>query len=138
MKEGIRVLIVEDNDTDAALVQRRLVRSSRVIQVDRVMDGAQAMEFLRKTDQRPDLILLDIQMPVKDGREVLGELRVDPELDRIPVVVLSGSELEDDRRRAYALGANSYLVKPGTPDQYDGLLDAVEAYWLDRNVYPPR
>lgn len=139
MNEPIRILLVEDNDTDADLVVRRFSRTRKIVAIERVKNGEEAMLRLRDHSKpKPDLIMLDIQMPKMNGREVLGELRVDQELDDIPVVVLSGSSLDDDRKNAYALGASSYLVKPGDPSEYHGLLDDFERYWIGRNSYRPR
>lgn len=137
MSTARRVLIVEDNDTDADIAERRMRRARSYLHIDRVRDGDEAMEFLRDPSKpKPDLILLDLNMPSKDGREVLAEMMVDPELHRIPVIVMTTSDLEADRNRAYALSANAYVVKPGDTTEYARVMDDVDRFWLDTNRFP--
>ena len=100
-----------------------------------VQDGVEAMAFLRQQGKyrrvvRPDVILLDLNLPKKDGREVLAEIKADPGLKRIPVVVLSASEAEKDILRSYNLHANSYIIKPVELEQFIGVLASIEGFWL--------
>jgi CheY-like chemotaxis protein len=131
-----RVLLVEDDDIDALLVEDELKKVPGRIHVDRVRDGDECMVYLRK-HRRPDVIFLDLKMPIKGGREVLGEMMVDPSLRIIPVVVLSGSDVESDRLKAYELGANGYVNKPGSRDKYVQVMEDVWKYWLQHNRPPP-
>lgn len=136
MSTARRILIVEDSDTDAHLVIRRIKRARAYLKVDRVRDGEECMAYLRdETNDLPDLILLDLNMPAKDGREVLGELRADPELYKIPVVVLTSSDLDSDRAKAYALQANAYVLKPGDVDEYERVMSDLDRFWLDTNRF---
>ena len=134
---NLKILLVEDQDMHALLIQRHLSRLDPSVTVTRVADGAEAMGLLH-AGRRFDLILLDIQLPEKDGREVLGELRADPDLRSIPVVVLTGVSSERERAGAYALGANAYVHKPEAPGDYQAILADVAAFWLRRNRYPRR
>lgn len=126
------VLIVEDRPEDAEMVKMALERRIRGVTVQIARDGAEAIEFLTNPDApvRPRLVLLDLKMPRVDGFEVLERLRDDERTASIPVVVMSSSALEPDVRRAYALGANSYVVKPTDFDEFRDTLGAVGEYWL--------
>lgn len=126
------VLIVEDRPEDAEMVKMALERRIRGVTVQIARDGAEAIEFLTNPDApvRPRLVLLDLKMPRVDGFEVLEMLRDDERTVSIPVVVMSSSALEPDVRRAYALGANSYVVKPTDFDEFRDTLGAVGEYWL--------
>lgn len=133
-----RVLLVEDNDIDALLVEDELKKVPGRLHVERVRDGDECMQYLRDPDsQRPDVIFLDLKMPIKGGREVLGEMKVDPALAIIPVVVLSGSDVEADRLKSYELGANGYVTKPGSRDKYVQVMEDVWRYWVVHNRPPP-
>lgn len=126
------VLIVEDRPEDAEMAKMALERRIRGVTVQIARDGAEAIEFLTNPDApvRPRLVLLDLKMPRVDGFEVLERLRDDERTASIPVVVMSSSALEPDVRRAYALGANSYVVKPTDFDEFRDTLGAVGEYWL--------
>lgn len=135
----IDVLLVEDSDTDAALTEHRITKSGYPVTLHRVRDGEEAMTFLKDPGKSyPDLIFLDLNMPRKDGREVLGEMMVDPELHRIPVVVMTSSNLSQDKERAYNLGARGYVVKPGDIDEYVKIMGIVDDFWLMVNRFPPK
>jgi two-component system response regulator len=100
-----------------------------------VEDGMEAMAFLRREGKyadvpRPDLVLLDLNLPKKDGREVLEEIKTDDELKRIPVVVLTTSQAEEDILRAYGLNANCYITKPVDLDQFVKVVNSIEEFWL--------
>jgi CheY-like chemotaxis protein len=128
-------LLVEDNPGDARLTQEAL-RDARVLnQLDVVHDGVEALAWLRREGAyaeapRPDLILLDLNLPRKDGREVLAEIKSDPELRRIPVVILTTSGDERDVLAAYDLHANSYVVKPVDLDQFITIMKSIKDFWF--------
>ena len=130
----IRFLLVEDNDDHAMLVQRNLARSPVPNTVDRVADGVRALRYLRKEGEyadcaAPDIVLLDLKLPKLDGHEVLAAIKSDPALRGLPVIVLSTSAAEADRRRAYGNHANSYLVKPLDFKEFQQLVQDLTVYW---------
>ena len=128
------LLLVEDDPADAGLV-RRAVRNCKVISdLHHVQDGVEALEFLRRTGRhaaapRPDLILLDLNMPRMDGREFLKEMKSDPALRSIPVVVMTTSDVERDIEASYMLGANSFVTKPVEVKDFFDIISGLEAYW---------
>lgn len=132
--KAIRYLLVEDDDSHAMITMRSL-RNNRVPNtVERVTDGAEAMAYLRNEGPyadraRPDAVLLDLKMPRLDGHEVLALIKEDPVLRMIPVIVLTTSDAEDDRLKAYKRHANSYLVKPLSFDRFRQLADDLTQYW---------
>jgi chemotaxis family two-component system response regulator Rcp1 len=131
----IEILLVEDNPGDVRLTQEALRESKVLNNLAAAKDGVEALAMLRRegpyaTQARPDLILLDLNLPRKDGREVLMEIKDDPDLRRIPVVVLTTSEAEGDVLRAYDLGANCYIVKPVDLDQFMNVVRTIEGFWL--------
>lgn len=136
-RRPLEVLLVEDQEMHALLIQRHLTRLDPTVAITHAADGAAAMGLLR-AGQRFDLILLDIHLPAKDGREVLGELRADGDLRTIPVVVMTAVGTERECAGAYALGANAYVRKPDNPGDYREILADVAAFWLRRNCYPRR
>jgi two-component system, chemotaxis family, response regulator Rcp1 len=107
-----RILLVEDSQADVRLTREALAEVEEASELHVAPDGDAALDFLRRDGPRPDLILLDLNLPGKDGRELLAELRADPELHTIPVVVLTTSGAADDIRRTYDLAAASYVTKP--------------------------
>ena len=131
----IDILLVEDNPDDAALTIETL-KSGRIRnQVTHVEDGVEAMQFLRRhppydAAPRPDLILLDLQLPKKNGREVLMEVKEDRDLKRIPVVIMTTSAAEQDIFESYNLHANCYLTKPIELDEFIGVVRKIEDFWL--------
>ena len=131
----IEILLIEDNPGDARLTQEAL-REARVSnRLSHVSDGVEAMAFVRREPPfadapRPDLILLDLNLPRKDGREVLAELKADPVLRLIPVVVLTTSEAEQDILRTYELYGNCYITKPVDLEKFLHIVRAVESFWL--------
>jgi CheY-like chemotaxis protein len=138
-EQPIIVLLVEDSDTDAALTEWRLKKSGYPITLARVRDGEECMEHLRDPDEpMPDIIFLDLNMPKMDGREVLGELMADKEFHRVPIVVMTSSDLGSDKEKAFALGANGYVVKPGDVQEYERMMRVVDEFWLRVNRFPPR
>jgi CheY-like chemotaxis protein len=135
MKTSIEILLVEDNPADARLTREVLGGQKIWNRLTIIPDGVGAMAYLRREGEfsgarRPDLILLDLNLPGKDGREVLAEIKNDPDLRRIPVVVLSSSILEEDVRMAYGLQANCYVVKPADIDEFIRVAAAIEEFWL--------
>ncbi len=143
MQNPIEILLIEDNPADIRLTQEafREARLHNTIHV--VQDGVSAMAFIRQTAPfqhapRPDLILLDLNLPKKDGREVLKELKTDSHTRTIPVVVLTTSEDEEDVLRSYDLHANAYLVKPIDVLRFISMIRSLESFWLSVVKLPPK
>jgi CheY-like chemotaxis protein len=131
----IEILLVEDNPGDVRLTREALKEGKVWNNLHVVEDGEMALAYVYRqapyaTASRPDLILLDLNLPRKDGREVLGLLKADAELKRIPVVILTTSRAEEDVLRAYNLNANCYITKPVDLDQFIKVVKAVEEFWL--------
>lgn len=142
MNKPIEILLVEDDPYDAQLVAlafRRGKLASRLVVVE---DGVEALAYLHEEgpyagSPRPDLILLDVNLPKKSGRQVLAEVKDDPELRRIPIVVLTGSDAEEDVLSSYDLHANAYVRKPTDPEAFAGVMQAIHDYWLRVVTLPP-
>lgn len=137
----VEVLLVEDNAGDVRLTQEALREAKVHNNLSVVNDGIEAMAFLRREGKyaqapRPDLMLLDLNMPRKDGRQVLAEVKADPELGRIPIVVLTTSKAEEDIVRSYELHANSYVTKPVDFEQFMKVVQSIEGFWLTVVKYP--
>ena len=135
MPQPINILLVEDNPGDVRLTVEALKEGRVRNELSVVSDGVEALAFLRNqgpyTDApRPDLMLLDLNLPKKDGREVLAEIKDDPNLRRIPVVVLTTSEAEADVLKSYALHANCYITKPVDLEQFINVIATIEDFWL--------
>lgn len=131
----IEVLLVEDNPGDANLTRLALEDSKISVNLNVVEDGVEAIAFLQKQEQyahmpHPDIILLDLNLPRKDGREVLAEIKADPLFKRIPVVVLTTSQAEEDILKAYNLSANCYITKPVDFDQFVKIVQSIEQFWF--------
>jgi CheY-like chemotaxis protein len=131
----IEILVVEDNPEDAALTMETLREGRIRNHISLVEDGVEAMDFLRRNEPyagapRPDLILLDLQLPRKSGREVLMEIKADRDLKRIPVVIMTTSSAEQDIFEAYNLHANCYVTKPIELDDFIGAVRKIEDFWL--------
>lgn len=138
----IGILLVEDNDGDARLAQEAMKDAKVLNHIDRVVDGVEAMAYLRKQGKytkaiRPDLVLLDLNLPRKDGREVLEEIKTDPDLRRIPVVILTVSKAEEDIVRTYNLHANCYIQKPVDLARFLEVVKSIESFWLTIVQLPP-
>ena len=138
------ILLVEDDPNDALLIQRAMRKANLVNRVVHLDDGEKAINYLggtgayadRSQNPLPVLMLLDLKLPRRSGHEVLSWVRVQPDLKRLPVVILTSSSERSDIAKAYDLGANSYLVKPVT---FDGLFDMVKVlhpYWMVLNEHP--
>jgi CheY-like chemotaxis protein len=139
----IEILLVEDNPGDVRLTKEALkegkVRNNMFV----ATDGEEALTFLRQQGtyaeaRRPDLILLDLNLPKKSGREVLEEIKADPDLKRIPVVVLTVSKDEQDVLKSYNLHANCYITKPVDLEQFIEVVKSIEDFWLTVVMLPPR
>jgi two-component system, chemotaxis family, response regulator Rcp1 len=123
----LEVLLVDDNPADVTLTVEALHDSGVGHRLTVVHDGVEAMAVLRGDAPRPDIVLLDLNLPRKDGREVLAEIRADPELRHLPVAVLTSSQAEEDVLRSYDLQANGYLIKPVDPVQMLGMLRGMDS-----------
>jgi len=139
----IEILLVEDNPGDVRLTQEALREGKVRNHLHVAADGVEAMAFLRREGQhahaaQPDLILLDLNLPKKSGREVLAEIKEDPELRRIPVVILTVSKAEEDVLKSYNLHANCYITKPVNLDQFLEVVKSIEDFWLTVVMLPPR
>lgn len=139
----IEILMVEDNPADARLTIEAFKDAKVLNRMNVVEDGEAAMAYLRREGKyanasRPDLILLDLNLPKKDGREVLAEIKADSGLKRIPVVVLTTSEDQKDILKAYDLHVNAYITKPVDLDQFIRIVEAVENFWLSVVKLPPK
>jgi two-component system response regulator len=138
----IEILLVEDSPSDAEFTAEALKEAKVRNHLSLVEDGVQAMEFLHRQGRytqapRPDLIMLDLNLPRKDGREVLAELKADEKLKTIPVVVLTTSSAEQDVLRAYNLHANCYITKPVDFNQFLEVVQSIESFWLFVVTLPP-
>jgi len=132
---SIQVLLVEDNPGDVRLTKEALKEGKMLNRVTVVGDGVEALSFLRRQGKyadagQPDLILLDLNLPKKDGRQVLAEIKVDPGLKRIPVVVLTTSSAEEDILKTYDLHANCYVTKPVDLEQFMRVVKSIEDFWI--------
>ena len=140
---AIELLLVEDNPGDVRLTIEALKEGRVINQLTVVQDGEEAIAFLRRQGRyagavRPDLILLDLNLPRKGGLEVLAEIKEDPDLKQIPVVVLTTSQAEQDVLRTYQLHANCYIVKPVDLNQFMAVVQAIKSFWLAVVMLPPR
>jgi CheY-like chemotaxis protein len=134
--ELVQILLVEDNPGDVRLTREALKEAKFRNKVEVVGDGVEALAYLRHEGQysgamRPHLIMLDLNLPRMDGREVLAAIKKDADLRRIPVVVLSSSEAETDIARAYELHANAYVTKPVDIDHFLQVVKAIEEFWVE-------
>lgn len=139
----IVVLLVEDSPGDVRLTKEALRDANPSVQLHVVGDGVEAMAFLRREGDyrrapRPDLILLDLNMPRMDGREVLSHLKADEDLKAVPVIILTTSEAEVDILHSYQLQANCYLCKPVLLDAFEDLLKSINDFWLTQAKLPNR
>jgi CheY-like chemotaxis protein len=138
----IEILLVEDNPGDVRLTREALLDGKIRNKMAVASDGVEALKILRKEGERanavsPDLILLDLNLPRKSGREVLAEIKSDPLLKRIPVVVLTTSQAEEDVLKAYNLNANCYIAKPVDLDQFLAVVKSLESFWFTVVALPP-
>ena len=139
-----RILLAEDSDRDAELTLKALAQHNLVNEIERARDGAEALDYLYRRGQfngrpngNPTVMLLDLKMPKVDGLEVLRQIRSDPQLKLIPVVVMTSSREEQDVVRSYELGANAYVVKPVTFKEFVEAVKQVGVFWALVNEPPP-
>ncbi|HSI96391.1 MAG: response regulator [Methylophilaceae bacterium] len=135
MGRSVEFLLAEDNPGDVRLTKEALRESKISNNLNVVPDGVEAMAFLRREGKyadapRPDVILLDLNLPKKDGREVLAEVKADPSLRLIPVVIITSSEAEQDVLKTYELYANCYVTKPVDLEQFIKVIQSIETFWL--------
>jgi len=133
-KGNLEVLLIEDNPAQILVLQEILEESGVALNMRVIEDGEAALAALRgqageEKPVRPDLIMLDLNLPGKDGRQILKEIKKDYDLQVIPVIVLSTSQADDDIRQCYRLGANCYIIKPVDLDQFIKVIRAIEAFW---------
>jgi chemotaxis family two-component system response regulator Rcp1 len=135
-----RVLVVEDNPDDVRLLREALSAGQVEVEIEIACDGEEAVEVLTRSigdpQLRPDLVLLDLNLPRKTGSEVLAEVKVNPALRQIPIIVLSGSAADEDIREAYDLHANAYMRKPRDFPALRGLVAEIERFWLEQALLP--
>lgn len=144
-EERLVVLYVEDDEDDRLLAEEALEQSSADLDVRFVCDGAEALDYLYRRDKyssrgaapRPSLIVLDLNMPKVDGREVLRQLKLHPQLWRIPVIILTTSTAESDIIDSYDLGVNTYIAKPASFDKLVETISIIGKYWLEVAEIPP-
>ena len=141
--QSAEILLVEDNPGDVRLMREALRESTIINQLHAVSDGHQALAFLRKQGKyanamRPDLILLDLNLPRKDGREALAEIKADPDLRRIPVVIVTSSRAEEDILRSYDHYANCYITKPLDLESFFDVVEAIQDFWVGMVTLPPK
>ena len=144
MNNSIEILLAEDSMDDAMLTIRALKKSGLTNKIQHVKDGAEALDFIyckgafvdRNFEEQPRLILLDLKMPKVSGMEVLEVLKSDPKTNSIPIVVLTSSKEDPDIKNCYALGVNSYIVKPVESENFFHVLKELGCYWMIHNVHP--
>jgi len=141
--ETIDILLVEDNLGDVRLTKEALKDAKVLNEVYVVQDGVEAMQFLHKKGSfssvpQPDLILLDLNLPKKDGREVLAEIKQDPKLKHIPVVILTTSKADEDIIKTYNLHANAYITKPVDLNRFIEIIHTLEEFWFSIVKLPPK
>jgi CheY-like chemotaxis protein len=138
----VEILLVEDNPGDVRLTKEALKESKIINNLNVVMDGVEALAYLKnereyKEKPRPELILLDLNLPKKDGRELLADIKSDTNLSRIPVVILTTSEADEDILRTYELHANCYITKPVDIEQFIKVVKSVGDFWFSIVKLPP-
>ena len=141
LQKTINLLLVEDNPADIRLTEEALKEGSIPVSLSVATDGQQAVDFVYRRGKyinapRPDLILLDLNLPRKSGREVLSEIKGDPDLKRIPILVMTTSTAEQDVARAYSLNANCYIAKPLELSEFISVVQSIEDFWLTRASLP--
>ena len=137
----IQILLIEDNPGDIRLTQEAFKESRLTICLNVVTDGVEGINYIRRRPPyqdmpTPDLILLDLNLPKRDGREVLQEIKTDDELKRIPVVILTTSTAEQDILKSYSLHTNSYINKPVDFDKFFDIIQHIESFWLNTAILP--
>ena len=143
MNLKLRLLVVDDNPADVGLTREALSKTAHQTEIESVGDGVEALAFLDRrgkyvTAIRPDLVMLDLSLPKRDGHSVLAAMRAGPDLRRIPVVIFSTSRLAKDIVRSYELGANCYISKPGNLNDFFSAVKSIEEFWCGVTCLPPR
>jgi chemotaxis family two-component system response regulator Rcp1 len=141
--QSVDILLIEDNPGDVRLIQEALQDGKLLNRIATVSDGQKALAYLRKQGSyalatRPDLILLDLNIPRKDGREVLAEIKGDLHLQSIPVVIVTSSQAEEDILRSYNTHANCYVAKPVDLEKFVAVVKAIEEFWVTIVKLPPK
>lgn len=138
--EPLSILLIEDSPSDVRLVQEALKENSMTVRMTVAHDGIEAMDYLHEAERgkvsRPDLVLLDLNLPRKNGREVLAEVKGSPSLRQIPVVVMTSSRADEDIQQAYALNANCYITKPADLQDYVKVIRSLENFWFTTATLP--
>ena len=142
MAEKIKILLVEDNPGDVDLTRENLEGNKILHELFVARDGVEAMAFLNREGKhaqapRPHLVLLDLNLPRKDGREVLADMKADPDLRRIPVVVLTSSKAEEDVVKSYDLQASAYVTKPVNLEGFSSIVKGIKEFWFSIVLYAP-
>ncbi len=140
--KAVEILLIEDNPGDVRLTVEALKESKIINNLNVVDDGIEALSYLQKEGiykdkPRPDLIILDLNLPKKDGREVLGEIKSNDSLKQIPIVILTTSEVEEDIIKSYELHANCYIIKPVNMEQFIKVVKSVGDFWFSIVMLPP-
>jgi len=143
MKPVPELFIIDDNPADVGLAREALAGSAHHSRITSVEDGVEAMAFLNRRGKyvnavRPDLVILDLNLPKRDGLAVLAAMKAGPDLRRIPVVIFSTSELRRDVLRSYEMGANCYVRKPGSLHEFFSAVKSIEEFWFGSVSLPPR
>lgn len=138
-----KILLVDDDPADARLIRRAVERGNIALDITWAEDGEVALARLRFEEpyadgRRPDLILLDLNMPKKDGTVVLAEIRADSDLQTIPVVILTTSRADEDVEKSYRLGANAYIAKPQDLHEFAKIIQGIEDFWFSVVLRPPK
>jgi len=130
----LRILVIEDSPSDVRLIKEALKDTPVPVRMSVARDGVEGLNYLHSSEydplERPDLVLLDLNLPKKNGCEVLAEMKSDPALKQIPVLVMTSSKADDDIAKAYALNANCYITKPGDLNEYIDVVHAIEGFWF--------
>jgi chemotaxis family two-component system response regulator Rcp1 len=138
--DALRILLVEDSPSDVRLIREALKETPLEVQITLARDGVEAMEYLRQSQSglvsRPDIILLDLNLPRKNGREVLAEVKAAPGLKQIPVLIMTSSKADEDIKQAYSLNANCYIAKPGNLQDYVDVVRSIENFWFVTATLP--
>jgi two-component system, chemotaxis family, response regulator Rcp1 len=143
MRPVRQLLIVDDNPGDVGLAREALEVCAPGCQISSVDDGVEALAFLNRRDKyahsmRPDLVILDLNLPKRGGLAVLAAMKAAPDLRRIPVIIFSTSQLSQDVARSYELGANCYVCKPGNLNEFFAAMKSIEQFWFGSATLPPR
>jgi chemotaxis family two-component system response regulator Rcp1 len=138
--KSLRMLVIEDSPSDIRLLQEAVKENGIHCEMAVARDGMQGLAYLQKVSQgsaaRPDLIILDLNLPLKNGREVLSEIKTAPDLKQIPVVVMTSSQADEDVNEAYTLNANCFITKPYSLDDYVEILRSIDDFWAHTATLP--